>query len=66
MSQVARNLGEYLTGIYKMESYLDYMNGTSIFMLHWCCDYATSLRQKGTKLRQVNKTETKLRQKEQN
>ena len=33
------------------------MNGNSNFMLHWCHDNATLLRQKGTK------TKTKLRQK---
>ena len=30
MSQVAKNKGEYFTSIYKVESYLVYMNGISI------------------------------------
>ena len=52
------NLGEHSTSIYKVESYL--YEWYFHFMLNWCHDNATSLRQKGTN------TKTKLRQKEQN
>ena len=50
------NLGEHFFPVFLWWK-VTYMNGTSIFMLHWCHDNGTSLRQKGTK------TETKLRQK---
>ena len=33
------NLGEYSTSIYEMESYLNYMNGTSILCYNYTIQY---------------------------